>query len=124
MLPLLDAGTIDVLKAITASSRIGPAPNDPAHTCTIVHTTTADDGGGAPAPGVETRTDVPCLFWAVSGAEVSGDSMAEMGRYRLDLAADTVIDHTDVVAYLGRAYKVVWTPPPYEAGRIVGLELA
>lgn len=122
MLPLLDATTIDVLKAITASSRIGPVPNDPAYICTIVHTTTSDDGGGAPAPGVETRTNVPCLFWAVSGAEVSGDSLAEMGRYRIDVATDTVIDHTDVIEYLGRVYTVVWVPPPYEAGRIIGLE--
>jgi hypothetical protein len=117
--PLLDAATLASLMDITASSRVG-AITDGSHTCTII-TPAPVQSGGAPTRGTETRTDVPCLFWNVTGDEASADMLAQRGRYRIDVAIETAIDHNSSVEYQGAVYRVLWAPPPYEAGRIVGL---
>lgn len=124
-MPLLDAATIAALEGVAASARaiapgLDPLTHGGAGTATILQTTTGSSGG-APTRGGTDAIDVPCYFWNASGNE-NADTLAQQGKYRMDIAATVDIGHGARVEYQGRAYRVVWVPPPYEAGRIIGLE--
>lgn len=90
--------------------------------CTIVRKTGGSSSGGAPTRGSTGNTTLPCQFRARTGGEVSGDALKQLGHYELNLAPDADIRGDDTVLYKGRTFRVVWTPPPTETERLVGLE--
>jgi hypothetical protein len=92
-------------------------------TCVITTTTIGTDAGGRQTETTSTATAI-CRFVPRTGREVSGDQLREQGDYFLYVPKATVIANTARVAFGGRVFQVIFTPPvgQWSTSRVVGLK--
>jgi hypothetical protein len=114
-MPLIPAATLASLVALDESAMIDPV--------TITTVTRVDDGGGSYTETTSTSTTTG-YFWTVSGDELDGDQVREVGKHRLAIPKATPITGSSRITVNGKTYTIKYLFPlhGYSTSRMIGLE--